>query len=233
MIDNLKYRHEYKYLCTAAELEILKNRLNGFLSIDKHASDKGYCVRSMYFDSYSNHCFFENENGTDLRKKYRIRIYNADPSRISLEQKSKVHGKTHKRSCLLSIEQYNNLVYDDTISVHVKNDPLLNKFLVLKQTQLMKPAVIVEYDRIPYVYADGNVRITLDMNIRSSLSFPDFFCSTLPSRLILPSGQHLLEVKFDEILPPFIKEVINLDSLKHTTFSKYYLCRKFTTGDIL
>lgn len=233
MTNDLKCRHEFKYQCSAVELEVIKSRLNGLLSIDKHAPNGVYCVRSMYFDNYSNSCFFENENGTDLREKYRIRIYNADSSRISLEQKNKVHGKTQKKSCLLSLEQYRNLLSEGANSISDKNDRLLNKFLYLKDTQLMKPVTIVEYDRIPYVYADGNVRITLDMNIRSSLNFSNFFSSTLSTRQILPSGQHLIEVKYDEFLPSFIKEIMGIDSLRQTTFSKYYLCRKHSIGGIL
>lgn len=230
MKSNIKYRHEFKYLCTTAQIEILKSRLKYILPIDKHASDDGYCVRSMYFDNYENKCFYENENGTDLREKYRIRIYNADPSRISLECKKKERGKTQKSSCLLTVDQYNMLLRGGNLNNIEGNDKLLNKFLYIMKTQYMKPAVIVEYDRIPFVCSAGNVRITLDTNIRSSNSFNSFFSADISSRLILPSGQHLLEVKFDEFLPAYIKEILQLDNLQQTTFSKYYLCRKYSLG---
>ena len=46
-------------------------------------------------------------------------------------------------------------------------------------------------------------------------------------RPIMPAGWHVLEVKFDEYLPDYIKSTLQLDSLKQTAFSKFYLCRKY------
>ena len=91
----------------------------------------------------------------------------------------------------------------------------------------------MEYDRIPYVHELGNVRITLDRNIRSSSDFAGFFEKNLAARPILPCGQHLLEVKYDEFLPEFIKDRLELSDLQQTSFSKFYLCRKFITGGTL
>lgn len=91
----------------------------------------------------------------------------------------------------------------------------------------------MEYERTPYVYNIGNVRITLDCNIRSSDDFSSFFENNLRTRQILPQGQHLLEVKYDELLPDFIKEVLQLGDLQQTTFSKFYLCKKYSIGGSL
>ena len=90
------------------------------------------------------------------------------------------------------------------------------------------PVVIVEYDRIPYVYKNGNVRITLDTNICSSSAVSTFLEETIPRRPVLPLGQQLLEVKYDEYLPDFIYRSLQLSSLRQTAFSKYYICRKYT-----
>ncbi len=228
-----KYRHELKYLCSEAHLAIIRNRLRGIMSFDRHAKNGEYTIRSMYFDSLDNRCFYENECGTDRREKFRIRIYNAEDSRISLECKRKERGKTFKTSCLLTKDDYAAVLNGGTIDRFDQKPPLLRKFSVLQRTELFRPAVIVEYDRTPYVYSIGNVRVTLDRNIRSSDDFEHFFEKNLPTRPILPEGQHLLEVKFDELLPDFIKEVLQLGDLQQTTFSKYYLCRKFSMGGIL
>ena len=89
MKTELPYRHEFKYRCTAAQLQVLKGRLDAVMALDSHAGAAGYTIRSMYFDNYENQYYYENENGTDPREKYRIRIYNADASRITLECKRK------------------------------------------------------------------------------------------------------------------------------------------------
>lgn len=230
MDQNNKYRHELKYQCTDAHIAIIQSRLNAIMSYDSHAKNGTYTIRSMYFDNYENRCFYENENGVDPREKFRIRIYNASDERISLECKRKQRGKTHKTSCLLTKEQYDEIMSNGKISIAPNTPELLRKFSVLRDTQLYRPTVIVEYDRTPYVYSSGNVRVTLDRNIRSSCDFADFFEASNATRPILPQGQHLLEVKYDEFLPDFIKKALQLNDLQQATFSKFYLCRKYAIG---
>ena len=105
---------------------------------------------------------------------------------------------------------------------------LLSKLILLMKTSLMRPKVIVEYERIPYIYPLGNVRITLDENICSSDRADLFLEDRIPLRPIMPAGQHILEVKYDEYLPDFIYQAAQLDNLRTTAFSKYYLCRKYS-----
>lgn len=230
MTNNKKFRHEFKYWCSQAQLSVLEGRLSALMKHDKHAIDGQYSIRSMYFDNYNNRCFYENENGVSPREKYRIRIYNASSDRISLECKRKEGDKTYKTSCLLSINDYNQILNGGSFDNFNEKPEVLKKFLLLQRTQLFKPAVIVEYERTPYIYETGNVRITLDMNIRSSTDFSQFFSSDLFTREIMPKGQHLLEVKYDELLPDYIRSVLEIGALQRTTFSKYYLCRKYSLG---
>ena len=225
----VKFRHELKYLVTDAEIAMLKNRLNHLIGIDKHAALTGmYSIRSLYFDDYENRCFYENENGTDPREKFRIRIYNHSTDRITLECKRKERGKTLKTSCPLTLEQTRMLMEGRTIPNISQQPEVLRKLTIQMLTKRMRPVVIVEYDRVPYVYNNGNVRITLDMNVSSSTSIEKFLDEQIPKRPIMPVGQHLLEVKFDEYLPDFIHHNLNLHSLAQTAYSKYYLCRKYS-----
>ena len=57
-----------------------------------------------------------------------------------------------------------------------------------------------------------------------------FFYENLPTRQILSADQHLLEVKYDELLPDYLKDALQLGNLQQSTFSKYYLCRKYSMG---
>lgn len=233
MKNDVKFRHEYKYVCNAQQLLMIKNRLLHIMSLDKNVVEGQYSIRSLYFDSYNNSCYYDNENGTDPREKYRIRIYNANKGRISLECKRKERGKTYKSSTLLSLDQFDILSNNKLITNLNNDDELIIKLYNLMKTRMYSPKVIVEYDRIPFVYHSGNVRITLDMNIRTSYDVSNFFEKNIVTRPILPLGQHLLEVKFDEFLPRFIKDVLGLDYLQRSTFSKYYLCRRFSSGVVL
>lgn len=224
-----KYRHELKYQITDAQVQLLKNRINHLIPADSHAGENGvYSIRSLYFDDYENRCLRENEDGTDPREKFRIRIYNASSDRITLECKRKERGKTHKTSCPLTVEQTRALMAGKILPNIGSQPPLLQKLTMQMMTRRMHPVVIVEYDRIPYVYKNGNVRVTLDTNIASSSAVERFLDEDILSRPVMPAGQQLLEVKYDEYLPDFIYRSLQLHSLRQTAFSKYAICRKYT-----
>lgn len=224
-MNEQQYRHELKYVVSAAQIPLLKTRIEKIMKFDPHVGTNGlYNIRSLYFDDYLNRCLYENENGTDPREKFRIRIYNHSPLRINLECKRKERSKTQKKSCIITREQFDAL--DNSFPATDKN-PLLNKVLLQMRTQLLRPVIIVEYDRIPYIYQNGNVRVTFDMNISSSSSLHNFLDDEIPRRPIMPTGQHIMEIKYDEFLPDFIYRALNLGDLRQTAYSKYYLCRKY------
>lgn len=226
---NEKYRHELKYEVTTAQLLMLKNRIHHLIPADSHAGPGGaYTIRSLYFDDMYDRCFRENEDGTDPREKFRIRIYNHSTARITLECKRKERGKTLKTSCPLTVEQTRALMAGNILPDIANQPPLLRKLTLQMMTRRLRPVVIVEYERIPYVYRGGNVRITLDTNISSSSAVERFLDEQIPKRPVQAAGQQLLEVKYDEYLPDFIYRNLQLHSLRQTAFSKYYLCRKFT-----
>lgn len=225
----LKFRHEFKYICSDAQLAVLKNRLQGILKKDSHVGKDGvYMIKSLYYDNYNDTCYQENENSVTPREKFRIRIYNNNPDRISLECKRKENDKIHKTGCLLTMEQFEYLAYSKGEIPFESLPPLAQKLQLLRMTTNMQPKVIVEYERTPYVYQNGNVRITFDRNISSSGQVDQFFSQNIKKRPILPSGMQLLEVKYDEYLPDPIYHALMLDNLQRTNFSKYYLCRKYS-----
>lgn len=225
-----KFRFEQKYLMNATDITLLKSRAESLLRLDSHVKGQYYEIRSVYFDDIDNTCFMKNEAGVDERAKYRIRIYNHSDERIVLEKKIKQNGKTRKKSALLTRQQCDIFLRGENLSLDAKEfetyPELLKQFCVLVATRRMQPKVIVCYDRIPYVYKSGNVRVTFDLNISASKNFEAFFEKNLPKVPIQPAGMHLMEVKYDEFLPRFIRQSLELGNLRQTTFSKYYLCRK-------
>lgn len=221
------FRHEYKYLISSAEMTMLKNRLKGIVRLDEHSETDGYSVRSLYFDDYYDRCVLENENGTEPREKFRIRIYNHSAERITLECKRKEHGMTHKTSCPLTREQTEALMRGEILPNVAEQPPVLQKLTKEMLLRRMRPVVIVEYQRIPYVCAQGNVRVTMDINLSSSSAIESFLDEQIPKRPVMLTGQELLEVKYDAFLPDYIRQSLQLQDLRQTAFSKYYLCRKF------
>lgn len=226
-----KSRHEYKFQIDEKDIALIKARVGKVMQKDAHAGQQGfYQIRSIYFDDVADTCYYQNEAGTDPRAKYRIRIYNAQDTSIRLEKKVKQNGKTRKYTAPLTREQADFLISGESLSMEAQvfetYPELLREFLVLMRTRHMQPKVMTVYDRIPYVDARGNVRVTLDRNISASTDFAHFFEKDLKKEPILPPGRHLLEVKYDEFLPAHIKAGLDLGHLRQITFSKYYLCRK-------
>ena len=220
-----KYRHEYKYMIDDVQRKILLIKAAGLLKKDPNVGEgDSYWIRSLYFDDLNNTCYFENENGTDPRAKYRIRYYNEDTSHIKLEKKIKEHGMTLKYTCSISKKQCEKFLEGKIPECENRTQAVF--FEEIKKKALL-PKVIVTYERIPYIYSVGNVRITFDMNITSSNEISKFLENSYMKRPILPLGKSVLEVKWDEIFPIHIKECMALDSLQWNTFSKYYLCRQY------
>lgn len=232
----MKFRQELKYVCTREQLQILESRICGIMKKDPHVSDRGsYQIRSIYFDDYYHSGYYENEDGVDNRKKYRIRIYDGSDARIRLECKHKIRGKTWKESVLLGRDLYEDIM-DQSImtkmavwnqNFKIRENQLLQRFLTDVSYMCLTPQVIVEYKRTPYVYELGNVRVTFDRHITASNRYDLFFAGQLYGRPIMPVGVELLEVKFDEYLPDVIYQALNLNHMQLSTFSKYYLCLKY------
>lgn len=223
-----KYRHEYKYLVDAKQEQILRIKAGGLMSLDKHAEDLGgYRITSLYFDDVCNSCFYENENGTDPRSKFRIRYYNNNSAYLKLEKKSKQNGMTLKESCSITTEECLQMMRGDIPLVTDKTGKMAAKLFSEMSLRKLLPKVIVSYDRIPFVYKAGNVRVTFDKNLTASDDISGFLKEDFARRPIMKSGESVLEVKWDEVIPSHIKEYMMLERLQWTAFSKYYLCRKY------
>ena len=227
MQNQKNYRHEFKYPVSAGQIALLRARVGGLLRPDPHAGPDGrYVITSLYFDDLYNTCYYENENGTDPREKFRIRIYNHSADRITLELKRKEQGKTLKTSCPLTRTQTESLVRGVPLGDIARQPPLLQKLTAQMLSRGLRPAVVVEYERYPYICREGNVRVTFDTNLSSSRA-EHFLQPQRPRRPVMPRGQHLLEVKYDAFLPDSVYRALMLENLQAAAYSKYYLCRRF------
>ena len=225
------FRHEYKYLCSRDQLLVEQARLKSLLRPDPHAGPEGrYEVRSVYFDDPEDSCLLENQDGTDPRAKYRLRIYNGSDARISLERKAKLRGMTHKDAILVDRQTAEALLAGRIPFPRADQSPLLRRMLTDMRLRVLAPKVLVQYTRTPFVLSQGNVRITLDQQIASSQAVDRFLEGEFPLRQVLPAGQGVLEVKWDQLLPSWMSRSLQLDGLHWTAFSKYYLCRIYNTN---
>ncbi len=230
------FRNEWKYRLPMTDLEIIQARLEALLSNDRH-SDKhgGYAVHSLYFDDFFDSCAKENDGGTAARFKYRIRFYNDYEGYLKLERKEKRFGRCRKKAAILSEDEYKKIFYGNAEEVFWNTeDPLIRQFCVDIMTKGFAPKAIVDYERIPFVEPITNVRVTLDLNIAASAEVDRFLNLDYLKIPLQKKGEHVLEVKFDEILPGYIKQAVTVSSMVQSAFSKYYLARNLiqSTGGL-
>ena len=228
-----KYRHELKYICGEAELTVVERKLRNIMRPDPHADENGeYLIRSVYFDDYRRSRFHENEDGVDPREKFRVRIYNHSDARITLEKKIKRREMTGKKSCVIDRETCRRMLAGEPLMDRLGWDPLLDEWILARETGMLRPVMLGEYVRKPLIYRLGNVRITFDRNICASLRPTELFDPQISRVAVLPTGWHVLEVKYDDFLPDVIYQLIDSGHMLQTTFSKYYLGCKAMGGRI-
>lgn len=224
----MEYRVENKYLCTDYQLAILKHRMKQLLPADENQKGECYSVRSVYFDTYGDDCFRGNVDGNDKRSKFRIRIYNNSDSQIRFEIKQKKNGYIKKESFGMQREECEELLGGKCIKLDENRSPVRNRVMLQQKINLLRPVIIVDYERSAYICPIGNVRITFDRNVAVSTAVRDFFEEELAMTPLLEPHMHLMEVKYDEVLPDYIEKALNLGNLQRIAFSKYYLGRQAT-----
>lgn len=219
-----QFRHEWKHEISPADHLALRSRLRAVCRPDPHAPGGRYLIRSLYFDNPADKVLREKLDGVDRREKFRIRYYNADPSLIHLEKKSKRGGLGTKAQAELTAGQAQRLVDGDLDWMISSGVPLIQELYSKMRTQQLRPKVIVDYTREPFVYAPGNVRVTLDYGIRTGLGCTDFLD---PDCVTVPAGDApiILEVKWDGFLPDIIRDAVQLEGRRTSAFSKYAQCR--------
>ena len=219
-----KYRHEWKHVLNTGDLLTLRQRLRAVMESDPHAIDGKYYIRSLYFDNSDDKALREKIDGVNMREKFRIRLYNCDSSVIHLEKKSKRNGLGTKYSAVLTAEQAQKIVDGDIDWMLRSDHPLIQELYCKMRYQEMRPKTIVDYTREPFIFRPGNVRVTLDYDIRTGLGCTDFLN---PDAVTIPAGDApiLIEVKWDEFLPSIIRDLVSIPDRRVGSFSKYAQCR--------
>lgn len=215
------FRFEKKYILNNLQVEQLKHRLSPIMKLDSILSGKEfYSIRSLYFDDYKDTCLKQVINGISERYKYRIRFYNDNTDYIVLEKKYKINNMTKKTSIQITKEIVDGILKGNFV-ISKDNNKLLNEFYLMIRTRGFKPVVIIDYDRIPYVYDAGCVRVTLDYNLSCSYDFDNLFSDEIRRIPLMEEGNTILEVKYNDFIPDYIRFSLQLDGLYRVSYSKY------------
>lgn len=220
----MTYRHELKYLLYQSDYAMLKLRVAGLLERDSNVNAQGlYTVRSLYFDDFYNSAYNEKEMSIFLRQKYRIRLYNQSRDVIHLERKMKYNNYVDKMTAPLSPTEVMQIVQGDYDFLRKSKAQLLNILYYEIMTKVLRPRIIIDYEREPFVLDAGTVRITFDRNIRASVDNFDLFCPDLAMMETLETGFLIMEIKYTEFLPNMIRKILPTSAVDYSSISKYFL----------
>lgn len=219
-----RFRHEQKYIITYAEKDALIRQFVPVIKRDANGSEKGYTIRSLYFDDVWETAYEEKIAGTFERKKYRIRIYNYSDKVIKLECKEKQGNYIHKTSAGLSIAEFEWIIQGKYDFLLQRQENLCREFYFQCMSKRMRPVVIVDYEREAFVVETGDVRITFDTHVRSGWMSYDIFDKAVPTYEVMKQDELIMEVKFTEMLPEYVRRLVVPRAGQQMAASKYTMC---------
>ena len=222
-----RLRHESKHQVSPQEDLVLAGRLRRLFPHDAHAGPEGsYRITSLYFDTPYDAALREKLDGVDRREKFRLRYYGELPGFLKLEKKFKVNGLCGKRSARLTWSEAERLLSGEDAFLLERGEPLLSELYHKLRGTLLRPRTVVCYDREAFLYAPGNVRVTLDRDLRTCGDSAGFLSpGAFPLRPL--EGVTVLEVKYDAFLPDLVRLAVQTPGRRAGACSKYALCRRF------
>ena len=223
------YRHELKYSISYSEYIAMRKRLRNIMISDPHTDSTGlYQIRSIYFDNSDDKALREKIDGIQKREKFRIRYYNDDFSFITLEKKMKINDLCLKYDARIAESECRKILEGDLEFMKDSPYELVKELYAKMRYQRLVPRVLVSYVREPYIYKAGNVRVTFDSKIRTSLYNREFLIKDVKDISATDNPEDMiLEVKYDAFLPSVIQDLIQVNNMTRQAFSKYGVCRRF------
>lgn len=222
------YRHELKYAVDMGTYLALRQRLRAVMKPDRHAGPEGrYTVYSIYFDNADDKVLREKLDGISRREKWRVRWYNGQLDHIMLEKKCKHNDLCLKCAAPLMEGECRALAAGRIDWMAEHDSGLVRELYARCMVQQLRPRVLVSYEREAYVYGPGNVRVTFDSRIRTSLYHRNLMDGAGSIRVEDAPGGCILEVKYDAFLPEVIRCLLQCGTIRRQAFSKYGVCRRF------
>ena len=218
----MTWRQEQKYIISGADRALVLSRLRASLQPDPYAVDDGlYRVRTLYFDDPFDSALFDSFSGAPEREKYRLRMYNSDPGFLRLEKKIKRCGGGQKPDVLLLPGECRRLLRGDYEFLREKPEPFAQAAYAAARAGGLIPRCVVDYTRAAFCHPAGNVRVTVDSDVRVSRNTDAFFTDPFTGVPALENGACVLEIKFDDVLPDFIPALLGIGDRPRTAMSKY------------
>jgi hypothetical protein len=226
-------RQEFKYYISHQTSLALKSQLRNYMDLDENANESSstYKVRSLYFDTIDQDDFTEKVDGLYSREKFRVRSYDESSNIFKFESKKRTDLAIKKTSEIVDIQTVESIVSGDYDALLLSNSTFLNNAYGKLKASGYRPRVIVEYDRVAYCLPYNNIRITLDLNLRTYNSCVDLINPNIASSPVFKDNAQILEIKFTGFLPPYLKLLISKFISTRNSISKFVLCQQQISHD--
>ena len=219
-------RRELKYYISYNDYRVLSGILQEVIGRDPHgARNKGYLIRSLYFDDIDDKAFFEKMYGTDNRKKFRLRLYDLNSKNVKFEIKSKFNDTILKETAWVTKKDAIAIQNKDyEVLLKYKND-VLNKVYYSFKTNYYHPVVMVDYTRDAFFFEYNDVRVTFDQRLMSNSTNLDVFDEDAFMLPLLKEGVLIMEIKYNQFIPDWIKKLLQIQRFERCAISKYCISR--------
>lgn len=221
------YRQELKYRVSRADRELLLRRLSAAMRPDSHGKNGVYTVRTLYFDTVYDDALRESLAGDPEKVKFRLRMYNTDDSFLRLEKKVKEGSGGCKIGSRLTRAECEKLIAGDCAFLSEKDEAFLAECYARWKDGGLRAREIISYTRAAFGCAEGNVRVTVDSDIRACRFTDAFFSPKLGGVPVTAEDACVLEVKFDRFLPDYIPHLVGIGDRQMQAFSKFALGRGY------
>ncbi len=222
-------RYEFKFIIDLETRDRIIKDITPFCKVDENSpSKKDYSVVSVYYDSDSFRSYFEKIDGEKMRRKVRIRIYpDSKTDKCFIEIKSKINTNVYKKRVYLKLDDAKKLLAkaDDSSRIYrLLNETdrkVIDEVWIMKHRRKLKPKSVVSYKRMAFEGRyDRRFRLTFDNALKVRKTDLEDFKNQGGIYALSPKSV-IMEVKFNQIIPVWMINILNRYDLISIKISKY------------
>ena len=211
-------RVEWKHILSAEQTEFFRERLKGHMEPDAYGLTT---IQSLYYDTPDRRLVRTSIEKPEFKEKIRLRAYGraTDASPVFLELKRKAFGIVYKRRVQATVPEVKRFFAGEPV---LDEDGQIDREMIYFRDYYKKlePACMILYDRTAYYEPDGDLRLTIDRNLRYRTDALSFDHAPVGIPLLAP-GDTILEIKVQDTIPLWLVRILSEGNIKRGSISKY------------
>jgi hypothetical protein len=233
----LTSRYELKFLVTAAQKDRFLEAARDGLAEDPHGSQAVYWISSVYFDTPWLGAYWDKLDGVRVRKKFRLRRYaiwegeTLEWHGAFMEIKHRRNNTIYKERVQLRDAAVDAILADATeltrLDRHLTGSAVRCRATLDAITRAavepgFRATAVVCYRREAWLgVVDPRLRVTFDSGCRACEPMVGMGVELWDGQPIVSPDLLVMEVKFDRVIPVWIREIVAAQGLRQKRVSKY------------